>query len=52
MGCRVNVYYLKYLITLVSQDFGYSSVQKNRCDMIILSLFFFSLFWTSTDQGK
>lgn len=41
MGCRVNGYYLKYLITLVSQLFRYNSVQKNRCDMIILSFFFF-----------
>lgn len=51
MGCRFNGYYLKYLITLVSQLFGYNSVQNNRCDMIILVLLFF-FFWTTTDQEK
>lgn len=40
MGFRFNGHYLKYLITPVSQLFGYNSVQKNICDMIILSLFF------------
>jgi len=48
MGFRFNRHYLRYLITPVSQLFGYNSVQKNRCDMIILSL----SFLTTIDQEK